>query len=218
MIKVAIVEDHQVLVDSLRLLLQTEPDLEFCGSARTVAEGEQLILGGCADVLLLDISLPDGNGLDLIPLVNENSHETKVVVLTSLKDEYTLLRAIDYGIHGYVSKSSSLVDLLSTIRKTAQGEIVIPPSLLIGLLKRTPRDRLVSAGEEDVRERLTPRETEILSFLAQGYTGDTIADELGISHLTVRTHIRNLMAKLGVHSRLEAVTYGMRNGLVSAMM
>lgn len=216
MIKVAIVEDHHVLVDSLRLLFRNEKNLSLIGSADTIAGGKLLLEREKPDVLLLDVGLPDGDGLELIPVVKQVSPGTNIVLLTSLSDEYTLLRAVDSGISGYVSKSSSLIELMETIHKAAAGEIVIPPSLLIGLLKRMPRGRAVVDDGEQMREQLTTREREVLYHLAHGKTGDTISKELNISPLTVRTHIRNMMSKLGVHSRLEAVAYGMRHGLIDS--
>jgi DNA-binding NarL/FixJ family response regulator len=162
----------------------------------------------------LDVGLPDGNGLDLIPEVNQISPDTNIVVLTSLSDEATLMRVIDSGISGFVSKNSELSELMETIRKAADGDIVMPTSLLVGLLMRLPRDKAAAYQEEKGWERLTMREQEVLELLATGKTGSEIAEELHIAPLTVRTHIRNLMSKLGVHSRLEAVTFGMKNGLI----
>ncbi len=214
MITVAMLEDHQILVDSLSLMLRYESDFEFLGSASTISNGQRLIRETTPDVLLLDVGLPDGNGLDLIPEVNRISPETNIIVLTSLSDEATLMRVIDSGISGFVSKNSQLSDLLETIRKAADGEIVMPTSLLVGLLMRLPRDKAAAYQEEKGWERLTVREQEVLELLASGKSGNEIAEELHIAPLTVRTHIRNLMSKMGVHSRLEAVAFGMKNGLI----
>jgi DNA-binding NarL/FixJ family response regulator len=214
MITVAMIEDHQILVDSLSLMLRYEPDIEFLGSAGNLEKGRQLLSETGPDVLLLDVGLPDGCGLDLIPEVNQLSPETNIVVLTSLTDETTLMRVVDSGISGFVSKDSQLSDLLATIRKAADGEIVMPTSLLVGLLMRMPRDKAAAYQDDNGWERLTVREQEVLELLARGKTGDEIAEELHIAPLTVRTHIRNLMSKMGVHSRLEAVAFGMKNGLI----
>jgi DNA-binding NarL/FixJ family response regulator len=214
MITVSMIEDHQILVDSLSLMLRYESDIDFLGSASSVTKGHNLIKETTPDVLLLDVGLPDGNGLDLIPEVNQISPDTNIVVLTSLSDEATLMRVIDSGISGFVSKNSELSELMETIRKAADGEIVMPTSLLVGLLMRLPRDKAAAYQEEKGWERLTMREQEVLELLATGKTGSEIAEELHIAPLTVRTHIRNLMSKLGVHSRLEAVTFGMKNGLI----
>jgi DNA-binding NarL/FixJ family response regulator len=214
MITVAMIEDHQILVDSLSLMLRYESDIDFLGSASSITNGHNLIKDTTPDVLLLDVGLPDGNGLDLVPEVNQVSPETNIVVLTSLSDEATLMRVIDSGISGFVSKNSELSELMETIRKAADGEIVMPTSLLVGLLMRLPRDKAAAYQEEKGWERLTMREQEVLELLAGGKSGSEIAEDLHIAPLTVRTHIRNLMSKLGVHSRLEAVTFGMKNGLI----
>ena len=214
MITVAMIEDHQLLVDSLGLMLRYEDDIQFLGAAASLADGIDLVQTCTPQVLLLDVGLPDGNGLDLIPEIVETSPKTNIVVLTSLSDEATLVRVVDSGISGFVSKNSQLSDLLATIRKAAEGEIVIPTSLLMGLLMRMPRDRAAAYREEKGWERLTLREQEILGMLAMGKSGNEIADELHIAPLTVRTHIRNLMSKMSVHSRLEAVAFGLKNGII----
>ena len=214
MISVAMIEDHRLLVDSLGLMLRYESDIEFKGAAGSISDGRELIQNATPDVLLLDVGLPDGNGLDLIPEVNQISPETNIVVLTSLSDEGTLMRVVDSGISGFVSKNSQLSDLLTTIRKAAEGEIIMPTSLLMGLLMRLPRDKAAAYREDKGWERLTLREQEILELLAKGKSGNEIADELHIAPLTVRTHIRNLMSKMGVHSRLEAVAFGLKNGII----
>lgn len=214
MISLAIIEDHRILVDSLGLMLRQEVDIEFLGSADSLAKGRALLREVSPDVLLLDVHLTDGDGLDLLPEVRKSSPETQVVVLTSYTDEATLVRAIDSGVNGFVSKSSSFAELLATIRQAAEGEIVMPTSLLMGLILRMPRDRNAAYREEKGWERLTLREREILEQLARGISSEGIAERLHIAPLTVRTHIRNLMAKLGVHSRLEAVAFGLKHGLI----
>ena len=179
-----------------------------------VAATALLVREKTPDVLLLDVGLPDGNGLDLVDYIKNISPLTQIVVLTSLTDEATLMRAIDCGVSGFISKSSPLTELLVAIRDAAQGEIVIPTSLLMGLLMRLPRDRAAAYREEKGWERLTVREQEILEKLAMGKSGNDIAGELHIALLTVRTHIRNILSKLGVHSRLEAVAFGLKQGLI----
>jgi DNA-binding NarL/FixJ family response regulator len=150
-------------------------------------------------------------------VVQAKTPETKIIVLSCLTDENTLIRAIDSGVTGFISKGSPLSKLMSTIRKVAQGEIVLPSSLLFGLLRRYPRDKAVVSMEEQLWERLTPREQEVLSHLAHGKSGEDIANTLHIAPLTVRTHVRNLMSKLGAHTRLEAVAFGLKNGLIEAV-
>lgn len=214
MVSIAIIEDHQVFVDALIMYLNRHPEFRLTGSARTFAQGEQLIREISPDIVLLDVGLPDCNGLDLIPEIRRNSPKTKIVILTALSDETTLMRAIDSGVSGFVQKGSSLSELLTAMREVAKGEIVMPTGILVGLLKRVPRDKASTYHAANGWEPLTDREKEVLKLLSRGRTGKAIASELHISPLTVRTHIRNLLAKLGVHSRLEAVSFGLRNGLI----
>lgn len=216
MITVAIVEDHQILVDAIELMLRMNGEFKFVGSAPNLAESYEMVRRETPDILLLDINLPDGNGYELVPNVIETSPATHVVVLTSYTDEDTIMRAIDIGVSGFLPKSISLPDFLDALHKVYEGEIVMPPNLLIGLLRRVPRDRAVMHKGGTLWERLTPRESEILVCLAAGKSGSAIAEELNITPLTVRTHVRNLMSKLGVHSRLEAVAFGVKHGLIEA--
>jgi len=215
MISIAIIEDHQMLIDALSVMLSSSSEFSFAGSANNLNDGLALIERTQPDVLLLDVGLPDGDGLDVLPEVKRRFPHTQVVILTSMTDEDVLVRALDSGVSGFVSKSGALADLFSSIRKAAQGEIVVPPSLLLGLLKRLPHGK-VSSDEEHVWEELTAREHEILELLARGRSGADIAKALNIAPLTVRTHVRNIMAKLGVHSRLEAVAFAQKHGIFPA--
>lgn len=212
-LSVAIVDDHVVLTEALELVIRSEPDLEVAGVADTCGAARQLLKRICPNVLLLDVSLPDGDGLSLVPEFKRLCPDMHVLVLTSLSDEKTLLRALEVAVNGFVGKNRHIDEVLAAIRQAGEGEIIIPPSLLVGLLARVPRVASIYS-EEETREPLTPREQEILKHLAAGHSGGAIAAELNISEVTVRTHIRNLMTKLGVHSRLEAVTFALRHGLV----
>jgi DNA-binding NarL/FixJ family response regulator len=214
-ITIAIVDDHQMLVEALRLMIQSETGLCVVGEAGTCAECLALVVRTSPSILLLDVALPDGDGLNLVPQINQLSPETSILVLTSFSDEATLLRAIDLGVSGFIGKNRRLSEVLGAIHQVASGEIAISASLLLGLLGRKPYKHSRSIGKQQF-DPLTPREREILSFLAQGKSGPEIAEELSIAPLTVRTHIRNVIEKLGVHSRLEAVTYALRNGMIDS--
>jgi DNA-binding NarL/FixJ family response regulator len=168
MIKVAIIDDHKVLVEALAVLISSYNDMEFAGGANSIETGIELIARNKPDILLLDVDLPDGNGLDAIPALIAKHASLRVVVLTCLTDEYTLMKAIDLGVSGFLPKGSSLDELTSTVRKSAAGEVVMPPSLLIGLLKRLPRDRAVMPHRDYPWEHLTQREQEVLNYLAKG--------------------------------------------------
>jgi DNA-binding NarL/FixJ family response regulator len=194
-------------------VLHSEADLRVVDVAHTCAAARQALARTCPDVLLLDVSLPDGDGLSLVADCNRLCPEAYILVLTSFSDEKTLTRALETGVNGFVAKERPLSEVIQAIRQAAEGEIVMPTSLLLGLLGRLPPARAVSSSPAG-RALLTPREREILNCLAGGMSGEQIAGELSISLLTVRTHIRNLLEKLGVHARLEAVSYALRHGLI----
>lgn len=210
-IRVAIVDDHMVLVDALRMIVQSQRDMQVTGTACSCAECLELLHKNTPQVLLLDIMLPDGDGIHLVPTIKNISPETNVLILSSASDEATLMRAMQAGVSGFVSKNRNLLEVLNSIRVAAAGEIAVPPGLLLGLLNRTSPERSAAARGRDT---LTQREREILSLLSCGKSGEEIAAELCIAPMTVRTHIRNLLQKLGVRSRLEAVTYALRRGLI----
>ena len=214
MITIAIVEDHKVFVDALKRVISMEGDLNFVGAVSTFADSLSLVKRKKPDVLIIEIDLPDGDGLSLLHEIQSISPSTNMIVLTRSSDDLKLVRAVELGVKGYLSKNCSLMELLDSIHKVAQGEVVIPPDRLVDLLRRVSYKSNVMMQGSQVWERLTPREHEVLTCLARGKSGEIIAEELSITPLTVRTHIRNLMSKLGVHSRLEAVSYAVNNGLI----
>jgi DNA-binding NarL/FixJ family response regulator len=225
-IRIVIVDDHQMLIEALSLVIDKEPDLQMVGSTNTCAGAADLVARERPGVVLLDVSLPDGDGLSLVPALQTACPEAQVLVLTSLADESTLLRAIEAGVGGFVGKHRPVAEVFAAIRQAAEGEIVMPSNLLVGLLQRrqVPRSAAMPPVPAPAAQRLpkpeaqfeplTPRETEILVHTAQGKSGAAIAEELNISLMTVRTHLRNLMGKLNVHTRLEAVAFALRHGLI----
>ena len=207
---IGVVDDHQVLTEALALVIKYEPGLEFVGAAGDCAEARQLVERTKPNVLLLDVHLPDGDGLSLVSQIKQVSPETQILVLTSASDEDTLLRAVDVGVSGFVVKSQPMSTMLGAIRQAAEGEIVMSHSLLMSVLARKTRRQ----EENQELRSLTAREAEILELMALGKSNQAISDGLNISTLTVRTHSRNLLGKLGAHSRLEAVAIALRRGLI----
>jgi DNA-binding NarL/FixJ family response regulator len=212
-IRVGILDDHKVLTEALSLVIDAEPDMQVTGAANTCEGFADLVAAGCPDVVLLDVSLPDGDGLSVVPDCRRACPQTSILVLTSLSNEATLLRALDLGVNGFVGKNRPLSEVIAAIRRAHEGEIVMPTSMLVGLLARA-QPRQPDGDPAPNGEALTAREMEVLACAAQGKSTSAIAGELHISTLTVRTHLRNLMSKLGVHSRLEAVVYALGHGLI----
>ena len=208
-VRVLLVDDHEVLAASLAQVLDSEPDLVAVGTASTLEQARSMIRSTAPDVLLLDHRLPDGDGVSAIPELLALRGSMRVVVLTASAADHVLVAAIEAGAAGFVSKTRSLSEVTSAVRAAATGEAVISPELLARLLPRLNRG---NGGAP--RQDLTDREREVLALVAEGLTNAAIAEQLFVSVHTVRNHIANLSAKLGVHSKLEALSIAVRDGLL----
>ena len=208
-LSVILVDDHALFSQSLSLVLESYPDINIQGRADTLTAGVSLVARHQPDVVLMDYRLPDGDGVAGAHRVKEVSPQSKVVILTAIEDETVLAAAIEAGCAGFITKTSSVDDLVAAVRQAAAGEAVITPSLLVRLLPRLHR------REQPTRFDLTPRELDVLKLLATGLSNAAIAEELSLSVNTVRNHVANLLMKLGVHSKLEALSVAVREGLVA---
>ena len=207
-IRVLVVDDHELVADSLVRVLSLEDDLVTVGVAPTLARARQLVALERPDVVLLDQELPDGHGVDAIGDLLAAHPEVQVVMLTASTSENVLATAMAAGAAGFVSKTSGLGELVNAVRAASRGDAVISPELLGRLLTRMRREP-ARLGRD-----LTDRESEILGLLARGLTNAAIADRLVVSVHTVRNHVSNLSAKLGAHSKLEALAIAMREDLI----
>ena len=207
-IRVLIVDDHALFVDAIR------PTLVRLGFEEIdhVTSGEAVLATVTAappTLALVDLGLPDRSGLSVGHDILEACPGTKVVVLTALDDQRTVLRAIQAGFHGYLTRGMPVSSFTSAIRSVLDGQQVFPN------VSRNGRSR--GGAERDARmlaEQLTAREREVLSLLVQGVSGDRLSKRLGISPNTVRTHVQSILTKLQVHSRLEAATFAVRHGVM----
>ena len=213
--RLALVDDHQLMTQALALVLEQEADLRLVGSAATCAEALELAAHTQPDVLLLDVSLPDGSGLACVPELRARAPGMQILILTSMADAATLLQAVELGVSGFIGKQRPVVEVLKAIRQAAAGEVVMPTDLLVGLLTKRLATGAPPARPAPGTEPLTPREREVLACAAEGFSTEQIAQQLSLSALTVRTHLRNAMGKLQAHSRLEAVAIALRQGLIS---
>lgn len=207
-IRVLVVDDHEVVAASLRMVLDAEPDLSTVGHAATLGEARSLVSATRPDVILLDHRLPDGDGVAAIAGLRALHPAVQVVVLTASEADHVLLAAVEAGAAGFLSKSGGIDELTAAVRSAAVGESVIAPDLLARLLQR-------SHGREETRRPLTEREREVLLLVAEGRSNADIADRLAVSVHTVRNHIASLSAKLGAHSKLEALSIAVREGLLA---
>ncbi len=207
-IRVLIVDDHEVLASSLAKTLDTEPDLLSVGVAGSLKQAAELIRTTAPDVLLLDHRLPDGDGVAAIGRLRELRPSMAVIVLTASPSEHLMVAAVEAGVSGFLSKTRSLAEVTSAVRAAAVGEAVISPEMLARLLPRLGGSGRVGAAT------LTEREREILGLIAQGLSNAAIAERLVVSVNTVRNHVANLLAKLGARSKLEALSIAIRDGLL----
>ncbi|HZY00905.1 MAG TPA: response regulator transcription factor [Dermatophilaceae bacterium] len=206
-IQVFIVDDHNLVREGIARLIDSEPDLAVTAQASSVAGGQALVSEGGADVLVVDVTMPDGNGLDLARSARSAHPDMGIVVLTMHNDDETLLEALDAGASALVLKSSSADDVLDAIRHSANAPDAFTATGLGAALRR--RDTLSAA-----KPILTPRETEVLMRLVDGDSVATVAKELYMSESTVKTHVARVYEKLGAHNRASATMAAVRLGFV----
>ena len=211
-IRVMLVDDHQLLTDALSRVLTREPDIEVIAIAGTVEEARNLSRAPL-DVVLMDYRLPDGTGAEATRWIKARSPATRIVMLTGLADDETILESIQAGADGYLTKGSVVEEVVSAVRAANAGETLLPRSVIITIAERVAAARDRGAERQRI-EPLTPRELEVLRGLAKGLSSAEICAQLVIAPNTLRTHVQNLMTKLRVHTKLEAVAFGLRHGLV----
>jgi len=213
--RLLLVDDHAVVRSGLRMLLEGQHDVEIVGEAATAAEALAATASLRPDVILMDIGLPDKSGIEATREIKKQFPQVFVVALTIHEDEEYFFKMLDAGASGYVPKRAAPEELLTAIRAAANGEVYLYPSLA----KLLVRDYLTGdrAGEaKSSLDGLTDRESEVLTYLAEGASNDEIASALVISPNTVERHRENIMKKLNLHSRSELVRYAIRKGIIKA--
>ena len=211
-IRVLLVDDHQLLTDALSRVLEREPDIQVVGVAPTVSEVREAPRTG-VDVVLMDYRLPDGTGSEATRIVKARWPSAKVVMLTAIADDETVLESIQAGADGYLTKDRAVAEVVQAVRSAHAGEILLPRSVIVDIARRVvaARDR---QQDRVLVEPLMPRELEVLRALTEGLASPEICERLGITPNTLRTHVQNIMGKLHVHSKLEAVAFALRHRLV----
>lgn len=211
MIRILIVDDHPVVRHGLRGMLSLKPGLEVVGEAE---DGEEAVLQARLlqpDVILLDLMMPRKDGLAVIQALKQEAHSANILVLTSLTGDEKLLAAIEAGALGCLLKNSSPQELVRAIRDVAQGELTLHPAIARKLLRGSPS----SPETGSPHDRLTEREIDVLKLMAQGLSNRDIAETLVISDQTVRGHVSNILEKLQLANRTQAVLYALRQGIAS---
>src|SRR5262245_24212118 len=204
MIKVLIADDHGVVRKGVRFLLQQERDIEVAGEAEDGREAVRPAKVTGANVLIMDIAMPNLNGIDATAQVGKVSPSTNVLILSMYSDEEYLIRALNAGAKGYLLKDQAEADLVRAVRSVAAGRTFFSPDIAQVLLEDYVR-RLQRDGVQDSYSLLTEREREVLQLLAEGKSNKEAAQHLNLSLHTVETHRTNLMQKLGLHNTAEIV-------------
>ncbi len=207
-IAVVICDDHTVMAEGLAALLRAEPDIDVVGIGGTVSELLYLALTHRPDVVLLDYQLPDGDGVTAAAELKRVHPATRVVMLTAFTTHAVLVAAMEAGCSGYLSKHSAGQLVAEGIRRVASGDLLLSPDMLQQLIPRLNRP------DRGPGSQLTQREREILELLATGIPTRAMAASLFISSNTLRNHVQSILNKLGAHTRLEAVSIAVREGII----
>jgi DNA-binding NarL/FixJ family response regulator len=207
-IRIVIVDDHKMFAASLARVLDDEPDISIVATAESTDSCIE-VMDDLVDVVLMDFRVPPADGVTATRSILKQWPAVRVVMLTASQDEAVMTAALEAGCSGFITKSEPLEMVLRAVRGAATGEAVISPALLARLL---PRLTTRSRGRNP---DLTVREHQVLTLMARGGSNQAIADELGLSRDTVRNHVASILTKLGVNSKLQAVTAGIQRGLIS---
>ena len=204
-INIVIIEDDQILLNTYKLLLEGEDGFSVTGAYTSVENAEKYLIINKPDVILLDIQLPGINGIDAIPMIKKLLPRVQIIILTVFEFEQQIFQALNNGAVGYLTKDSSSGKIFEAIREVRDGGA--PMSMKIARM-------VIKSFEKNTHSPLSKRETEILSLIMDGKKRNQIAVELFIECATVKTHIKNIYAKLDVNSRSEAINIARKNKLV----
>lgn len=210
-IKVLIADDHAIVRAGLRTLITSEKDLELIGEATGGLEAIEKVEQLSPDVLVLDISMPDKDGIEVLRTLKGEKKSCNILVLTVHEDDALLREAVRLGAGGYILKHAAESELIAAIRSVFRGELYIHPKMIRSLLQ--PEQSKIQLDKSPL-EMLTSREEEVLKLIVQGYTNKQVADELSISIRTVEGHRANLTDKLGIRSRVDLLRYARDHHLI----
>jgi two-component system NarL family response regulator len=211
-IRVVVVDDHELFRRGLTMLLGVEDDIEVVGEAGDGVAATELAAATAPDVILMDVRMPKGSGIEACATLKTVAPTARIIMLTVSDEEVDLYDAVKNGASGYLLKQSSIDEVAQAIRLVADGQSLISPSMAVKLLNEFKQ--MSDSGREQVSTpRLTARELEVLRLVSQGLNNRLIAKQLFISENTVKNHVRNILEKLQLHSRIEAVMYGVRENL-----
>ncbi len=212
--RILLVEDHASFRQTLAFVFDQESEFEVVAQAGSLAEARQVMDGLEVDLGVMDLSLPDGEGIELIKDLREANPHFAALVLTASLDRAEHARAVESGAAGILHKSAGVDEIMDATRRLGEGETLLSQEELIELLRLAGQNREEEREARASIDQITPREKEVLQALAEGLSNKEIAAKLHVSVDTERTHMMNILNKLGVHSRLQALLFAARHGLV----
>ncbi|HXF73191.1 MAG TPA: response regulator transcription factor [Actinomycetota bacterium] len=215
-VSLLICDDHRILTDALAMVVERDPELALVAPpVHDPEEAVRLCEEHRPDVVLMDVVFKGPvDGIEATRRIKERSPGTKVVIMTAHDEDRLLVEAVEAGASGFLGKDEAADQVLAAAKAAAEGEVLIDPFTLTRILQQVAREREVRREAQQLLSQLTDREREILQLLAEGLRNEDIAARLSISPQTVQTHIRNALAKLRVHSKLEAVVFAVKHGAV----
>jgi DNA-binding NarL/FixJ family response regulator len=213
-VRILLADDHTVMRNGLRLLLERQPHLEVIGEAADGRQAVALSESANPDVVVMDIAMPNLNGIEATRQIVNRNPRTAIAILSMHSDESYVIRALKAGARAYLLKDSAEADLLAAVRALTEGKSFFSPAISKILVEDYMR-QLESRGAEDTYELLTTREREILQLLAEGRTNKEVANMLNLSLYTVETHRTHILQKLNLHSVPELILYAVRKGIIA---
>lgn len=213
-IKILIADDHRTFAEALKMALAQEPGIKVTAVVHDGDEAVEISRKKHPDIVLMDVAMPRTDGIAATKEIKRERPDTRVVMLSAYEEDHTVARAIDAGASGFLSKLGPMKDVARSIRAAYRGEPLIEPQEVRRILRHLRRRRAQDSADSSRVDRLSPRETEILQGLANGLSPEQLAERMGISRNTLRTHIQNILFKLKVHSKLEALSLAIRHGKV----
>ena len=212
-IRVVVVDDQELFRRGLVMLLGVEPGIEVVGEAGDGISAADLVVATMPDVVLLDVRMPKGSGLQACVRIKELAPSVRIIMLTVSDEEGDLYESVKNGASGYLLKDSSIDEVAQAVRVVAEGQSLISPSMAVKLIDEF-KEMARADRQQAMTPRLTERELEVLRLVARGLNNRDAAKELYISENTVKNHVRNILEKLQLHSRMEAVMYAVREKLL----
>jgi two-component system, NarL family, response regulator LiaR len=214
-IRLLIVDDHELVRQGLRGFLELQDDFAIVGEGATGVDAVEMAADLKPDIVLLDLIMPEMDGVEATRRILSADPDTRIVILSSFSDEDNVFPAIQAGAMGYILKDISPDDLADTLRETHKGKTQIHPDIARKLMQKVQQPDPPNGGSSPADE-LTARETDVLKCIGRGQSNKEIADELSISHMTVKTHVSNLLSKLGLYDRTQAAIFAIKEGIVES--